>query len=478
MPFNFGQLFVKNPYENEIDPETGIQKRPSMWQSIAWNPEADQVLKNNYQQKQFANTNQPLSSNPAYGAAGPGDVDYNYSGDPSAAIKQYGTNNPYLRPSAATAFWHPETQKIWQQFQDAPAEQQLQRQAYEGMTPSVINREALNREAVWGETQEQQGTRELWRQQAAFADIPINAEQAAATHKAITTEKSKQAASEIIALQRTPIWESMPDWLKRMSPEDAGKAIGDDPRLSNILAQSMAAAGLKSNLPDITAAQQKAETEKRKLEAEEELKTIGGEYAAKRAQHEFTSRQFAKANELGAPEALANRQHAEDVFGVPLGSLSSTPMLTRLGPQGFTSVPNTQYVSPKTLEREESLRSIQDLTNVAKKGEVNRIGGKPAIRPAMGFSADNLSTNASLPTSLQQPSAPAMPLNTQPTGAVRPPYGANFVMKETAKNTALAPFRSLKEQGKWIYDKAIKPTVEELDAAREVLRKIISGGTE
>ena len=365
MPFNFGQLFTENPYENQFNPETGIRKKPSLIQRLAYPQEADRVSLENYQQNVLAGTDKSLAPNPALGLREEGDAGFvDASGNVAdlateKIARKAGVTNPFLRPSAATAFFHPETMKMWNQFQNAPAENQLEVDRQAALSPQRLAENSANRTNIWKEAQSHWQTQEEQRQQSARNDIPINVDQAAATHAAIQKEKSKQATSEIIALQRTPIWASMSEWIKQMSPEDAGIAIGGDARLSNILAQSMAAAGLKSNMIEISAAQQKAEAELKTAQAQKDLEDLDLKHRNERAKLTGSTETLERFNAGGGPTKLADQELFRATTGVDQGNAATTSHYTMLNPDGTATLRvNPQSYDPLQFERDRQMKSF------------------------------------------------------------------------------------------------------------------------
>ena len=407
------QYFTKSPYENKQDPETGLPERPSIWQTLGHPQDSAMVRRDRAAYGQFAATDKPLASNPNYDPAG---------------IDPFGSDNPYLRPSAATAYQHPETMRQYMQAENQPFELQQDINRMNTLAPVQLQQD-ITRESAMAPIKEKSFLNQAEnlarlqnKLQSEFLPQKIKDSIAEARARLDFTTSQDIPETEIAKLnaemKTQPTRSKMEiDHLKALANAERERHANDLEIMRGSLPEEDRA--LPKEVLAVMYPSAKMTDVLNQLSAKERIKAGVPKSSAEAESAEYISagRKAIESNKLGVPEAQARQSNFESRTGLPLGGAWQSPMMSDISSGQYVARPNTQYSDPQTLENQTRMSSMM---NQAREGEAGRVGIIKA-RPAMGFGMDNLSTNAAIPPSLAAvPQESIAPLVKSPTQVDRP----------------------------------------------------------
>lgn len=279
MPFRWGQLFTKNPYDNTVDPDTGLTKRPSVWQSIAW-PEASSDVR----RANFAIIQDPYETQRQATRIG--------------ALAQPEAQAAATKASALIPARLDEAEQLGelrhrQAMQFAPAE-------YEAMTPATIDRDRKQLEN---------------------------------TEKTLDEIHHRQAVTTVALARKMGLVDKLGSTYSTLSDDELATLAKNDPTLNGILNTVAAGNKITEGLPQIQAHLDATRLKLQQLEAEEEINNVKRKHGMLGAQYEAEGRRLSEINRLGVPEAQAGAEMYRTTHGMGIAETPGQPIIGTLDPK-------------------------------------------------------------------------------------------------------------------------------------------------
>lgn len=363
MPFNFGQLFVRDPYNNEIDPSTGMIKRPSIWQSIAWPEDSSRLRHDIYSEKM---------------------AEANYS--PIQVSGQTVT-----QPTARQSFWNPAWSQAYQQQLLAPIED-VRRLGFN---------EALSRQAMGLE------------QEFNPVKIKMERERLENTASALEDIHHKQAVTTVTLARKMGL---IPPEYANASDDEIATLAKNEPGLNSLLNTFAEGNQITAGLPKLQADLHATQARLAKLDAEEEIRDVEQKHGVKRsgyaselAQNQLNTSRLQEENRLGVGPNLARQAAFSSMYGFPAADLGNRRAMYPVTETGVTEQNDPFFASAIA----NKIKDMQALT-----GELNKsplaagveAAGYGKVRPTIGYTGDIVRPSAidygppTLATQISRPS--------------------------------------------------------------------------